>query len=177
MNSIDHPRHPVDAPPRSSGTGASRRFTLGTLMVITALYAAMFGVATWMQMPPLATGIMAGFITAVGIAQAVLYHGRRPREASLLAGSLLCAGGSATVSIWCYATGENSPEGPLLLGTVLAPLLGAGLGYLAGGLVGGVFLIAARLRKPTQIPEKETQIERSPVTEVPADVDAPFDRT
>jgi hypothetical protein len=146
IKSTDDLSRSNDMAPRGYGTGAARRFSLRTLMVIIASYSVVFGVLTWMQMPPLGTALIAGFVTVVGVAQAVVFGGRRPREASLLAGSLLCSGGCAIVIVWCYAAGTNAPGGSLLIVTIFAPLLGAGLGYIAGCFIGGAFLSARRRR-------------------------------
>ncbi len=107
--------------------------------------------------------MIAVFFAAVGLGQMLLFHGNRPRIASVVVGACFW---------WCLilvaliiqeiGRGFSIPVLEILVGLVCWMLAGPLLGYLAGLLIAGVFLLiekAARRRgrightnKPTSEP-------------------------
>jgi hypothetical protein len=123
---------------------APRRFDLVTLFIVTLAYSLLFALMSSFQFPPGASLTAAGFITIVGVAQAVLFGGRRPRAASIWTGAVL----------YCVPVlGGLIGLGPLAFAGVPSIYLGMQLvigglfGYLAGACVGGVFLLADVVRR------------------------------
>jgi len=152
---------PPSIRPGRKQTGVPRRFGMGVLLVITTMYAVLF--AALQRFPPEAQGYphevflaVVAFFTGVGVAQTVLYHGRNPRRASIISGIVL--GGlialvTALIEVhlhagwfhrywWYYLTVW------ILLPTAGGTLLGGPLGYLAGGLIAGVFLLFNKWQPP-----------------------------
>ena len=121
---------------------AQRRVDLFTIMVATGAYAFLFAGLRAMDASPWIFAIIAGFITVVGIAQAVLLGGRKPRLSSMIAGGVCLA-----IIALGLATSRGHGAVSLLM-FVLVPSLFPGtlFGYLAGTLVGGIFLVAEKLR-------------------------------
>jgi hypothetical protein len=78
------------------------------------------------------------YFSGVGLAQAVLYNGRAPRLASVIAGGLLME--------LTLLPRSMSHESSLVFSAIIRLILGLPAGYLAGTLVGGVFLVADKLR-------------------------------
>lgn len=71
--------------------GVPRRFGLGKLMLITAFFAVLFAVLSCLNAHPLVFVAVAGFVTLVGLSQAILFSGKMPRQASVVTGSVVCA--------------------------------------------------------------------------------------
>ena len=117
---------------------------MATIFVVTTAFALLFAGISALQLPPYLNLIVAAYIAIVGVSQAFLFRGLRPRTSSLLVG---------IATYWTFTVGYfyllNSRIYPTsMLGTMLASglMTGAVLGYVAGALVGGVFLIANFLR-------------------------------
>ena len=123
---------------------APRRFDLATVFIVTLAYSILFGLMSAVRFPPVAALIVAGFITAIGVSQALLFGGKRPRLASVIVGTLIYS--LSLLGFW-LATGQRAyPTSTFLfLGTYVA-IGGAILGYLSGTVVGGVFLLADVVR-------------------------------
>ena len=98
-----------------------------------------------LQFPPIASLAIAGFVTLVGIGQAVLFGGDRPRTASLIVGTTIYSLGM--LAYWLLGWSRFiPPSGLFVIGTFVV-IGGAILGYLSGTLIGGVFLLAEYLRR------------------------------
>jgi putative addiction module component (TIGR02574 family) len=138
---------------------APRRFDLATIFAVMSAYSLLFALMSSYHFPPLASSLVGGYVTIVGIGQALLFGGRKPRQASIVTGAAtLFLGALPFYEPRLYA----SPL--ILLGMAMCLTVGAVLGYLAGTLVGGVFLVADGLRKifarltnrrPAEAPEAE----------------------
>jgi hypothetical protein len=115
-----------------------RRYDLATLMAVTMAYACLFGALRAWGAPPEFVIWVAGFLTTVGAAQAILFRGRSPRGASVLAGMVYMV---ATFVVLMVI--EGFTEFCFLLAAVL---YGTMLGYFGGVIVAGVFLVAHYLR-------------------------------
>jgi hypothetical protein len=128
---------------------APRRFDLSTIMVVTAAYALMFSVinALFSSIGGAAgISIMVGlFVTLVGVGQAFMYGGRKPRTASILVGvTLTCLIMFGSMLFFDSGRGVGFMLPWMLIYGVLT---GAIYGYLAGVMVGGVFLASDLLRR------------------------------
>jgi hypothetical protein len=144
---------------------APRRFDLATIFVVTTAYCLLFASLSALNWPGIVSLIVGGFITLVGIGQAVLYGGTRPRKASIVVGIGLCGIGSATPLL--FQTGRVYPDGYLLgmflYVAIVGTTSGAILGYLAGTLVGGIFLITDYVRQRFSRPP-DTQRDELPAS-------------
>lgn len=93
---------------------------------------------------PVASLIVVGFITLVGAGQALLFGGQRPRTASILVGIVLYL--LAMLVFWIFNGQRMYASSFMLVMASYSIVGGAILGYVAGGLVGGVFLVADKVR-------------------------------
>jgi hypothetical protein len=122
---------------------APRRYDLATMFTVSIAYALLFaGLRSLGADPPL-VGLIGGFFTFVGIAQAILFGGNSPRKASCIAGAVYLAGFVVAESV-AFAAGVSLFR---LLGLLCYGIWGLVLGYVGGAIVGGVFLIADFLRR------------------------------
>jgi hypothetical protein len=132
------------AQPEPQVFGVPRRYDLATLMAVTLAYACLFGALRALSWPPKAMVWTAGFLTVIGAAQALLFGGKRPREASYLTGIgfmlvvMVMERGLPRFWVDVFFV-------PILFFcTIVLP--GLVLGYAGGVIVAGVFLVAHHLR-------------------------------
>ncbi|TWU04478.1 hypothetical protein [Stieleria varia] len=119
-----------------------RRFDLASLLAISTGYSLLFAAVHLLDGGVYVGFAIGGFLATVAIAQAVLMGGKKPREASVIAGGVY----SLTVIVVGAAfAGEFGME--LMCAIVGGLFWGPPAGYLAGTLVGGVFLVADALRR------------------------------
>jgi len=144
------PDSPFAPRPPAKVYSVPRRYDLATLMAVTFAYSLLFGAMRWWEASPAAIGSVGLFVTLVGLAQALLFRGKSPRLASVVAGPLaffVC--GIATLLMSPYPRTHEViywTDAVLVLAVgSLCP--GAVFGYLAGTLVAGVFLVADLFRK------------------------------
>jgi hypothetical protein len=134
----------IGSGPREKIYSAPRRFDLYTIFVVTFAYSLLFAIMSGLQFEPMYSLIIGGFITIVGVGQAILFGGQNGRIASVITGAV------ATVPITfgiVMATTRGFRGDEMILTLPVTTVLGACFGYLAGVLVGGVFLIADKLRQ------------------------------
>jgi hypothetical protein len=127
-------------------SGVPRRFGVGAMMVITTMYAVLF--ATIQSTPGIVFGFIAMFFTVVGVCQAVLFNGRDPRRASIVSGMIA---GSLILPLAMTMSWQSFLGIPLFAVIILVivyGLFGAPAGYLAGGLIAGVFLLFNKWQPP-----------------------------
>lgn len=136
---VDHRQ----TPPGPKVYSAPRRFDLATIFVVTSAYGLLFGALNALGAWPIVSAVIAGFITIVGIGQALLFGGKKPRAASVLVGVVLHV--VIWTSIMAVSPRFYPPEAWLAMVAAVV-VSGVMLGYCAGGLVGGVFLLADVLR-------------------------------
>jgi hypothetical protein len=121
-----------------------RRFDLATIFVVTLAYSLLFGLMSTLSFPPSASAMVAGFILIVGAAQAVLFGGKKPRTASIIAGAAIYS--VAMIAVW-FANGPRLYSSwQILVPATFMVASGGMLGYIAGVVIGGVFLVADKLR-------------------------------
>jgi hypothetical protein len=91
-----------------------------------------------------------GFLIVIALAQMVLFKGKKPRLASFMAGGVYCSalavGASVVNTAHGYPPRPNFLFGPFLCGGLL--------GYLAGCVLAGVFLLLKSLHQ--QEPDTDT---------------------
>ena len=123
---------------------APRVFDVATLFVVTFAYAILFSVLSF-SINPKSTILWGGcIVTFIGLCQAILFKGSKPRLASVIGGGL-----AAFVLLLCLEQMRRSPPSVLAVSIIglCSATVGCGLGYLTGAVVGGVFLIADKLRQ------------------------------
>jgi hypothetical protein len=129
---------------RRSTYSFPRRFGLGTLLVLTFAFGTLTAFCRWQQWPE---EVVLGVLLFFGLVSAAQFtFVRAPREASVLTGSIVLAGG---LLAW---RAMNNPRLPWFMRldisffTAFGALAGGFVGYCTGTLVGGVFLLMARAR-------------------------------
>jgi putative addiction module component (TIGR02574 family) len=145
---------------RSSGNqvfAAPRRFDLSTIFVVTVAFALLFAGMRVLPIPPFVSVIVGGYFALIGLGQAFLFRGNRPRTASMLVGTLYY--GLGALIIWQLSGPRARPTFDILISGVFVLIFGAILGFVAGALVGSVFMIADFMRNmmPRQMAADEAE--------------------
>ena len=124
-----------------------RRFGLGTIFVVMTLFALLFSAMTSWGLPGESILILAGFLVCVGVAQMLLFGGKRPRAASMAAGAVFPFALIVVFvlfDVFYFGVGFNTLEIRSQINELFDPgyaILGAVTGYAGGGVVAAVFLI------------------------------------
>jgi hypothetical protein len=152
-------------PAQTSGLySAPRRFDLATIFVATAAYSIVFGVMSSLNhygrltyFGPVTQAAVGVFVTVIAAIQALYHNEANPRGVSIVAGAV-----TQTIIVSFLATMRWYYE-PFLIVLVGYGMIGGAIcGYLAGAVVGGVFLIADALRgKLVRRPNNESDDSRS----------------
>jgi len=119
---------------------APRRFDLATIFVVMAAYSLLFGALAGLDAPPIVKIFFGGLLAIVAVAQAFFLNVYSPRGVSIATAIPVYT----SFVIWMWSAYPRSFPGWLV---VLMLLIGPPLGYIAGVLVGGVFLVADLVRK------------------------------
>jgi uncharacterized membrane protein len=123
---------------------APRRFDLATILVVTLAYAVLFGALRLLHADHIVVLMIAGLISCVGVGQALLFQGKRPRLASLLIGVVVsccvCVIDIVVLGDWPF----------IVVALVSSAVSGLIFGYLAGVAVGSVFLVSDLTRRLIQ---------------------------
>ena len=120
--------------------GAPRVFDLFTLMSITLAFGLLFGCLKAFDAIPEVFISVTSFVTLVAVAQMLLFGGNSPRLASLVGGPFALCVVFMGLGVWYRVQLKQ------YIGVLCIFPLGIPFGYLAGGLIAGVFLIADELR-------------------------------
>jgi hypothetical protein len=173
---IEHHIPDPNAPPWAArwdrpAAGVPRRFGIGVLMLLVAMYAVLFSAMSVMGASPAVFVPIAAFITIVGLGQVLLFRSRYPRAASIYSGAVALPLVMLAVIV-VAVTVEPGPFrhwGPflaLLFAVVFAAIpLGAMFGYLAGGLTAGVFLLIEQWKN--RHPAADVEQPTDPFAEAP----------
>jgi hypothetical protein len=143
---------PLWDPVRTRSAHVPRRFGIGTMMIITACFGVLFSILKVAGAPWQVYAFIPLFIVGAGFAQVLLFRGRRPRLASVLAGIML---GGVLSFAGCVIEGINSearnglPVSYFIEHWAIS-MLCPGLflfgifGYLSGLMASAVFLFCER---------------------------------
>ena len=145
---VPEPSDPA-TPQRRKVYSVPRRFGMGTIFVVTTLFAVLFGILTGVGAPGEFVLILAGFLAIIGFAQMLLFGGKRPRLASVVTGIVLTTLIGLTWMGILISEGRFSGLTDLLVvglvvcavSTFIGFTFGLVFGYAGGGVVAGVFLI------------------------------------
>ena len=133
--------------------GVPWRFGAGTLLVLVTVFAVLFATMRTLGVAPAAFAAVAVLFLGVTLAQVLLFQGKKPRAASLLAGAVIFPLEMLALAAWFSQEGISIRfEG---LGALYCGVAGgAFLGYVAGGVMAGVFFVAERIRRRSSPPVK-----------------------
>lgn len=149
-----------------------RRFDLATVLVAMSAFAILFAGLLLLDARPSMLAIIGGFIATVGLGQGLAAKWNRPRAASMIAGALFW------LLFFAFAMTMASPHAGwpcALVGMVISAVTwGTVTGYLAGALVGGVFLVSHYLREWLGRSERDF-IAEQPKSESPWEEKHPLD--
>jgi hypothetical protein len=135
--------------------GIPRRFSLGKLMQLIVFFAVLFSILKICNADAVLYFIIGCLFIVVGITQVLLFKGNKPRKASIIGGVLYVSIFYCIGFVQLYFTGGDLL--PLLRTALIMPVFGSFIGYIAGCLLAGVFLIP----------------EREPVEEISCNYDSP----
>jgi hypothetical protein len=115
------------------------------LFVWTTLFSALFVLADALELPWPVAPAASGFLVLIALAQWYFGEGRRARLASVVVGMVYCSW--LVIPILVAVTRLTFSPSPAwsamrIGGVILSVFLGGVLGYLAGTLVAGVFLVS-----------------------------------
>lgn len=159
---------PAEPPAAARVYAVQRRFDMATLFVMTTLFAVVFALVRSLG-GSLTTAVMiAGCIVVVGLVQAVAGPDRSPRWVSILAGGGYWAACGVIVGRLEDGLGAGVAFG------VLWGLFGAPVGYLAGAIAAGVFLIADKLRTGVTAADFDPRTVFGPQSEPPIEAAPPL---
>jgi RimJ/RimL family protein N-acetyltransferase len=145
---------PLEAPP-SSAVGVPRRFGLAAVMLMMTLAAVILAILRSLDANPWVFVVVAVMFVGVAAAQVLLFGGKKPREASLLAGAVLFP--LSLLGAIAFASGRGNPipaDADVCFGMACAVPAGIVLGYGAGVLTAGVFLILSRWERRGDPPRR-----------------------
>jgi len=113
-----------------------RRFGLGSLFVVVAFFAVLFGVMRLFMAPPVVMAYVGLQVVAAGVMQ--WFFRKHPRLTSAMAGAVLLP-----VTIICYAAIDRASEDAfaVVAASPCIAIFGAFCGYAAGTLIAGVFMV------------------------------------
>jgi putative addiction module component (TIGR02574 family) len=123
---------------------ATRRFDLATIFIAMAVYSVLLAGMSVLQFHPSAKIYLGVFVVVVAIGQAFLEPFVDARRASIFVGAgfhTLCS-----LIFWITLTGGPPVFSFILIVLINGLIGGATMGYMAGALVGGVYLIADVIR-------------------------------
>ena len=142
---------------------APRRFDILTILCVSSVYAIAFAILTGAKVPmPLAL-MLTLFVTFIGLAQAILWKGERPRLASILIGILFFV---AACILMLPATQYVNDPYEIFFFVMVSPFVGSIVGYVFGAAIGGLFLAIEGIRDTLFIAHKSY---------APTESSSPFD--
>ncbi|MCE5267176.1 MAG: hypothetical protein LLG00_04765 [Planctomycetaceae bacterium] len=144
------------SPPPGPQVGIPRRFGIGTMMILVAVFAMLFSLLKTLGVPPVPFGCISIFVAGVAACQVLLFGGNNPRAASVVGGSIIFYAMMAVCAcLETFGPHDFTRETVFSLGGALN-ILGFGglLGYLVGGLLAAIFLV--RKEPKDDPPTKDT---------------------
>lgn len=136
--------------------GVPRRFSIGTIFVLLTLYGILFRLLVLLGAAANWTALICLFFGIVTVSQMMLFHGARPRAASLVSGMVACPLLLVAVAIdemtsrwtgWTPLAGGGGLDrvDGFVSAILLLAMLGLPLGYMVGGTTAGVFYVLGKL--------------------------------
>lgn len=151
----------IDEKLGSASYGAPRVFDIFTIFAVTLAFALLFTILKFLQpamgmnLAPTVFGFSA-FVTLTGVSQMLLWKGRKPRPASLIAGPIIWF----VLGVGLVLFYGGPARLPAAAGVICSMPVGIFAGYLAGALVAGVFLLADKFRQRF-LPENQAEEQQS----------------
>jgi RimJ/RimL family protein N-acetyltransferase len=127
-----------------------RRFGVGVLMILMTAFAVLFAAMRTFRAPPEVFIIVAVLFLGVTLGQILLFQGKKPRQASVVVGSVVFPLGVLAETLFAKSQVHNPWEtfGDVLCfstGMLICTIPGGALfGYLAGCIMAGVFIVQER---------------------------------
>ena len=121
--------------------GMKRRFSLATIAAMIVAASLLLALLKAVNAPPLTSALILGFIAVTAISQMLLFDGKRPRLASMVAGAVFWP---ALILVLIFAdVGRRGWQNrdDLVSVVFVNAILGTIFGYGAGGTVAGVLLL------------------------------------
>jgi len=146
---------PLRPPALPRQFGVPRQFDIGTLLVITAMYAVLFAVLRAFEATPLTFTFIALFFTSVGLGQAILFEGRRPQRASVIVGACFLSCWALVSELLWPSPRPRLSTGDILWFSLLASLPGALLGYTCGGFIAIVLFMSEKTENRGDNPNRQ----------------------
>lgn len=139
----DGPLESPALPALPQATSVPRRFSIGAMMAMVALFGIVFATMSSLNAPPEVFAVVTVLFAGVAVAQPLLFQGQRPREASILAGGVVLPIATAVA----LAVSPSVRVGPAEIIPAVICCIPSGLlfGYCTGTLAAGVFLLMERL--------------------------------
>lgn len=144
-----------------------RRFDMATLLTVSLAYSILFAILKGMDASWVVFLYLGGLTVAVGVAQALAERSAQVRKASMITGGIYCI---AMGGILLAAAPMTSGERVLI---AFCLVTGPGIGYLAGALDGGLFLVADMVRR--HLPDGTAEFPSEATAEDPAGEQPPAD--
>ena len=122
------------------------------MFAISVAYGLLFSIMQALNALPSAIFLTGIFFAVVGAAQAIMFEGKKPREASMIAGGVagfLCV---VAFGIIEEAMSPGETASAALCSVVCCPIAG----YLAGTTIGGIWLVADYLRHWSEARQAQT---------------------
>jgi hypothetical protein len=134
--------------PRPKPAGMPRRFSIGTLMILIALFGILFAILKICNSPPFLFAIIGIYFVVIGASQAVLFKGKKPRTASIIVGGTFAFVIYIIMSIWI----THVPVAQLktLKDVIIVIFLGCFFGYISGCLFASIFLVREREKESAE---------------------------
>lgn len=140
----------------SHAVGVPRRFSVGTLMILTALFAVLFSMLEVFGANSIIFFIFAAFFLGIGLCQMFLYNAKEPRKASIVGGfylGLVIGLAAITVNTLMQKYMQNMSKDDYQNTRIIAylfMLFGGPFGYLSGCLTAGIFLVREKEEKEAE---------------------------
>ncbi len=179
LDELHYESVPPRARPLPPAVGIPRRFSVGTLMILTAVFAVIFSTMKVLGAPPLVFGGIALFFFGVGLCQILLFQGREPRQASLVGGFVMgvvvAVAAAVTGSIFGGQSMQQFNRDDAMVFAVIFFLFGGPFGYLAGCVLAAIFLV--RKEPDDGPPPRHTECAGYDPEDDPAKTDARWQET
>ena len=131
---------------RTSLADAPRRYGIGTMTILTVVFALLFGVLNMYDVPPAPFAFISVLVAEVAACQVLLFKGKNPRAASIVGGSVILYFMAVVASLTTvFGPRDFTRETTFSLdGMLWLLLIGAFLGYLVGTLIAVVFWLCRK---------------------------------